>query len=197
MFRHYLETALRFLRRNSLYTGINAQGLSISLAVSFIILMFVINEISYDHCHRNRKKVFRVVNYCKEFKNTMAGTPYVLDKTLKEEYPQVRATLSDDPLKDLRPIDLSQKLAEQLFPGEDPVRREMKVLINKAEEVFVVSGVFESIPRNSTFQADCLVNGWWVFAITVLMGTLVVLATVTIQSRKASRVNPLDILRYE
>lgn len=206
MFRHYLKTALRFLRRNSLYTGINALGLSLSLAVSFIILMFVINELSYDHCHRKRKKVFRVVNYYKEFKNTFAGTPYVLAKTLKEEYPQVEkainfrtlrgfrimnkeeymdiryaqgtnsevfdiftlplvgATLSDDPLKDLHYIVLSQKLADQLFPGEDPVGRELKVQINNAEEVFVVSGVFENLPRNSTFKADCMVNGWWTLA---------------------------------
>jgi putative ABC transport system permease protein len=181
-------------------------GLSISLAVSFIILLFVINELSYDHCHKNRKRVFRVVNYYKEFDNTMAGTPYVLANTLEEEYPQVRkathirslrgfkilkseeyldvryalgtnsdvfdiftlpfvgATLSDAPLQDLHHIVLSEKLATLLFPDEDPVGRELTVLINNAEEVFVVSGVFENIPRNSTFQADCMVNGQWTLA---------------------------------
>jgi len=206
MFTHYLKTALRFLRRNSLYTSINALGLSISLAVSFIILMFVINEFSYNHCHRNRKEIFRVVNYYKEFKNTMAGTPYILAKTLKEEYPQVvkaintrnlrgfqikqseeyisirsalatdsevfdifsipfyGSTLSEKPLEDLNSIVLSQKLADQLFPGGDPVGMELEVLINNMEKVFVVSGVFEDIPRNSTFRADCMVNGRWTIA---------------------------------
>jgi putative ABC transport system permease protein len=206
MFRHYLKTALRFLRRNSLYTAINALGLSISLAVSFIILMFVINEFSYNHGHRNRSRIFRVVTYYKEFKNTMAGSPYVLAKTLKEEYPQVEkatnmrnlrgfqikqsdeyvpisrakatdsdvfdiftipligATLSESPLEDLHSIVLSEKLAERFFPGEDAVGRELEVLVNNAEEVFVVSGVYEDIPRNSTFQADCMVNGRWSLA---------------------------------
>lgn len=206
MFRHYLKTALRFLRRNSLYTGINALGLSISLAVSFIILMYVINEFSYNHCHKNRSQVFRVVNYYKEFKNTMAGTPFVLAKTLKEEYPQVEkainarslrgfkikqsdeyvevptalatdsevfdiftipfvgSTLAQEPLKDLNSIVLSHKLAEQFFPGKDPVGRELEVLINNAEEVFVVSGVYEDIQSNSTFRADCMVNGRWTLA---------------------------------
>jgi len=89
MIRHYLKTSFRFLNRNRLYTLINVLGLSISLAVSFIILLYVINEFSYNHGHKKRKQIYRVVNYYKEFKQTMAGTPYVLAKTLKEEYPQV------------------------------------------------------------------------------------------------------------
>ena len=39
--------------------------------------------------------------------------------------------------------------------------------------------------------------GWWVFAVSFLMATVVVLATVYIQSRKATRVNPVKVLRYE
>jgi putative ABC transport system permease protein len=39
--------------------------------------------------------------------------------------------------------------------------------------------------------------GWWVFLIAFLLATVVVLATVYIHSRKASRVNPVDALRYE
>ena len=83
MFRHYLKTAFRFLKQNKLYALINSLGLSISLAVSFIILLFVINEFSYNHGHTKRKQIYRVVNYYKEFKQTQAGTPYVLAETLK------------------------------------------------------------------------------------------------------------------
>ena len=94
MIRHYLKTAFRFLNRNRLYTLINVLGLSISLAVSFIILLYVINEFSYNHGHKKRRQIYRVVNYYKEFKQTMAGTPYVLAKTLKEEYPQVEKAVN-------------------------------------------------------------------------------------------------------
>ena len=94
MIRHYLKTAFRFLNRNRLYTLINVLGLSISLAVSFIILLYVINEFSYNHSHKKRRQIYRVVNYYKEFKQTMAGTPYVLAKTLKEEYPQVEKAVN-------------------------------------------------------------------------------------------------------
>jgi len=203
MFRHYLKTAFRFLKRNRLYTIINALGLSISLAVSFIILLFVINEFSYNHCHKNRKQVYRVVNYYKEFKNTMSGTPYVLAGTLKEDFPQVEkavnvryvrgfklklgeefidiqnpqatqseifdiftipfigAPLNSDPLGQLNSIVISRKLADQFFPGEDPVGREITGLINNKEELLVVNAVYKDIPRNSTLQADCFINGRW------------------------------------
>ena len=203
MFRHYLKTAFRFLRRNRLYTIINALGLSISLAVSFIILLFVINEFSYNHCHKKRKQVYRVVNYHKDINTTMAGTPYVLAKTLREEFPQVERAinvrylsglklklgdeyinvsralatdsevfdiftipftgvpLNNDPLGQLNSIVISQKLADQFFPGEDPVGREITGLINNKEELLIVNAVYKDIPRNSTFQANCFLNGRW------------------------------------
>lgn len=102
MFRHYFKTALRFLYRNKLYTGINALGLSLALAVSFIILLFVINEFSYNHCHKNRKQVYRVVSYHKDIKTIMAGTPYVLAKTLKEEFPMVEKAINAGYLRDFK-----------------------------------------------------------------------------------------------
>ncbi len=90
MIRNYLKTALRFLKNNKVFAGINIAGLSIALAASFIILLYVINELSYESCHKNRKNVYRVLNYYKEFKQIMAGTPYILASALKDEYPQVK-----------------------------------------------------------------------------------------------------------
>lgn len=205
MFRHYIKTAFRFLKRNKLYTIINALGLSISLAVSFIILLFVINEFSYNHCHKRRKQVHRVVSYYKEFKQSMAGTPFILAQTMKEEFPQVEravnlrhvrgfklklkddyinvrrplatnsdvfeiftipvvgSLLNEDPLQEPNSIIISAKLAQMFFPEEDPVGMEMVGLINGAEEILMVSGVFEDMPGNSTFQADCFLNERWTF----------------------------------
>jgi len=79
MFKNYLITAWRFLKQNKNFASINALGLSIAMAASFIILLFVINEISYNHCHKNRKQIFRALNYYVDFKNTQLGTPYVMD----------------------------------------------------------------------------------------------------------------------
>ena len=89
MIKNYFKTAFRFLRENRVFAGINVLGLSIALSASFIILLYVINELSYDHFNRNRKNIYKVLNYYKDFNQTMSGTPYILASALKEQFPQV------------------------------------------------------------------------------------------------------------
>ncbi|QGY44621.1 FtsX-like permease family protein [Maribellus comscasis] len=201
MFKNYLKTTLRFLKQNKLFAGINVLGLSLALAASFIILLYIINEISYNRGYENRKQIYRIVNNYLEFKNTMAGTPYVLASALKDEFPQVeyatraqfmrgfslkqneefipvrQAVATDSEIFDIfslkltgsknnilddpNSIVLSQKQAEKFFPDEDPIGKEIIGLANGKEQLFVVKGVFENIPINSTLRADCFINSRW------------------------------------
>lgn len=110
MITNYLKTALRFLKHNKVFAAINIAGLSVALAASFIILLYVINELSYDTCHKSRKNVYRVLNYYKEFKQVMAGTPYLLASTLKDEYPRVTKACT------VRPVRLVFKIREESVP---------------------------------------------------------------------------------
>jgi len=200
MFKNYLISAFRFLKRNKLFAAINALGLSIALAASFVILLYVINELSFDKCHKNRKQVYRVLNYYLDFKNTRPQTPYILAQTLKDEFPQVikstntavisgfklkhgeeligipSAIASDselfdiltipliegspgtDLLSDVNSIVLSRELSEKFFPGQTAIGKEIIGIANNQEYLFVVKGVFENFPPNSTFKARCLVN---------------------------------------
>lgn len=203
MFRNYLITALRFFKQNKLFAGINVVGLSIALAASFIILLFVINELSYNRCHKNRAQVYKVLNYYVDFKNTFAHTPYILATALKEEFPQVQKAVRTRRINSLKlklndelismqnavgadsdifdiftlpmvgkqsaeklldepnAIVLSRELAEKFFPEQDPVGKEISGFVNNHEQIFVVKGVFENIPVNSTIQAPCFLNGHW------------------------------------
>lgn len=178
-------------------------GLSISLAVSFIILLFVINELSYDRYHRNSKHVFRVLNYQVDLKNIMSGTPYPLATALKEEFPQVEkaarvryakgfslkvkeewitvndalgtnsdifdiftlplinGSLENNLLDEPNSIVLSRSLAEVVYPGQNPLGQEIVGSINNTEQVFIVKGIFEDLPENSTFRTSCLLNSKW------------------------------------
>ena len=89
MFKNYFKTALRFLKHNKLYAIINLFGLSIALAASFIIILYVVNELSYDHFNKSRKQIFRVLNYYPDTKATGTLTPYILASTLNEKFPQI------------------------------------------------------------------------------------------------------------
>ena len=206
MFKNYLKSALRFLKENKIFAAINALGLSIALAASFIIFLFVINELSYDHCFKNRDRVFRVLNYYVDFKNTMSGTPYVLASTLKEEFSQIEKAAMARPLRGFRlklrdeyinvpfaiaagsdvldiftlpmlwgadnrnmledqnSLVLSRDLAVKFFPGQNPVGKEIIGSVDNEDHVFVVKGVFENIPENSTFRAQCFINSKWPLA---------------------------------
>jgi len=89
MFRNYLKTAIRNLRNNITFTLINTVGLSIALAASFIIVLFVINQLSFNQTHKNKGSVYRVINHYINFDINSDQTPYILSETMKEIIPQV------------------------------------------------------------------------------------------------------------
>ncbi len=60
MLRNYLTTAFRNLWRSKLYSALNVGGLALGLAVSLLILLFVIHEVTFDRFHANAERIFRV-----------------------------------------------------------------------------------------------------------------------------------------
>ena len=60
MLSNYLKIAWRNLVRNRLYSALNIGGLALGLAVSLLILLFVIHERTYDRFHTNANRIFRV-----------------------------------------------------------------------------------------------------------------------------------------
>ena len=60
MLKNYLLIALRVLKKNTLFSAINIAGLSIGLAASIIIYLWVYDELSYDRFHENAERIFRV-----------------------------------------------------------------------------------------------------------------------------------------
>ena len=60
MFKNYYKVAIRNLIRNKLYTSICIFGLSISLAVTLIVVGHVNYELSFENFHKNKDQIFRV-----------------------------------------------------------------------------------------------------------------------------------------
>lgn len=60
LFRNYLTIAWRTLIRQHIYSGINIFGLTTGVAASFLILLYVADELSYDRFHPDAERIYRV-----------------------------------------------------------------------------------------------------------------------------------------
>ncbi len=60
MFKHYLKSALRNQLKNRFFSVINVTGLAVGMAISILILNYVIFELSFDKMHSKRDKIYRV-----------------------------------------------------------------------------------------------------------------------------------------
>lgn len=60
MFKNFLKVSIRNLIRNKTYSIINILGLSIGMACSILITLFIWDELSYDQYHKNADNIYRV-----------------------------------------------------------------------------------------------------------------------------------------
>ncbi len=61
MLNNYLTIALRNLRKNPLYSGLNILGLSLGVASCLLILLYVTHELSYDRWNPTAERIVRPV----------------------------------------------------------------------------------------------------------------------------------------
>lgn len=94
MLSNYLKTAFRGFRRQKSSFFINVAGLSIGLACSFLIFLWVIDEMNVDMYHEDSERIVQVMahqNYSDDIMTTFS-TPGILARTLKEEVPEFEYT---------------------------------------------------------------------------------------------------------
>ncbi len=92
MLKNYLIAALRNIVRQKLYSFINIIGLSVGIAACILILLWVIDELSYDKFHEKVNNLYRVTvteEYSGGEPFYFASTPPNLGPTLKEEYSEI------------------------------------------------------------------------------------------------------------
>jgi putative ABC transport system permease protein len=73
MFRNYLKTAFRNLRKNKLYSAINIFGLTVGLAACLLIGVYIDHELSYDKFNTNADRIVRATMEYK-FSGTVNST---------------------------------------------------------------------------------------------------------------------------
>jgi putative ABC transport system permease protein len=92
MLRNYLLIAIRNLQRNPVYSFINVTGLSIGIASSILILLWVADEVSYNRFHANYDHLYKV--YMNQEFSGKIGTgptvPYPLKEALRNASGQIK-----------------------------------------------------------------------------------------------------------
>ncbi|HZY81903.1 MAG TPA: ABC transporter permease [Cyclobacteriaceae bacterium] len=88
MLRNYLKTAYRNLLKNKAHSAINIAGLSVGIACTIVISIFLGYETSFDHYHKKANNTFRVVQHT-QFPEEMLHwntTCYPLAEALRNDF---------------------------------------------------------------------------------------------------------------
>ena len=91
MFRNYLKTAFRNLVKSKFYTSINIIGLAVGLSTCLLILLYVMDELSFDRYNAKADRIYRVNNEIKFGNNyaDLAVSGALQGSTMVREMPQV------------------------------------------------------------------------------------------------------------
>ena len=92
MFKNYLITAYRNIKRQRLHSFINISGLAIGMTCTILILLLVQDELSYDKYHENADRIYRVIktqgrNSGEEYDVAITQAP--LAASLKNNFPEI------------------------------------------------------------------------------------------------------------
>jgi len=116
MFRNYIKTAWRNVTRNKIYAAINICGIAIGLAASWLIALYVSDELSYDRSFTNTDRVYRLAQHATWPSGSMnlALTSAPFSAAFKTTFPEV---------EDAARIDLEGggviKYADKTFKQDD------------------------------------------------------------------------------
>jgi putative ABC transport system permease protein len=91
MINNLIKYSFRALRRQKSYVFINLLGLSVGIACSLIIGLFINYEMSYDQYNENKDRIYRVILHGniggQELRATSTASP--IGPTMKNEFPEV------------------------------------------------------------------------------------------------------------
>ncbi len=92
MLQNYFKIAIRSLLKNSVYSFINITGLSIGIACSVLILLWVSDEYSYDRFHTNYNSIYKLYQSQQWAQGIGTGNsmPFPLKETIKDKSSQIK-----------------------------------------------------------------------------------------------------------
>lgn len=91
MLRNLIKIAFRYILRDKVYSLINVVGLTIGITCSLLLLLYIMDELSYDRYHANADNIYRVIADVKEPDAAFMWrvTQMPLAEELQDNYPEV------------------------------------------------------------------------------------------------------------
>lgn len=93
MLKNYFKIAYRNLLRNKLYSAINILGLTIGITACLLIMIYVLDELSYDKFHSKGERIYRVA-WEQQRQNELSKSvmiPFPIKTSLENNLPGVEA----------------------------------------------------------------------------------------------------------
>ncbi len=92
MLKNLITIALRNIRKDKTYSAINILGLTVGITCSVFLLMYILDELSYDRYHKDANNIYRIISNIKEPDNafTWAVAQIPLVEELRDNYPEVK-----------------------------------------------------------------------------------------------------------
>src|SRR6185295_2085940 len=96
MFKNYLKTAFRNLRRNKSYAIINVLGLTIGIAASLLIFLVIQYETSFDNFHKKKDSIYRLGTefHTQDGVGYSDGVSFPVGATLRIDFAQIKEVAS-------------------------------------------------------------------------------------------------------
>ena len=91
MIKNHLKIAWRNLKKNALFSSINIFGLTVSLAVTILLFLFISHETSFDQKYAAKDRLYRVLTNTTSSSSpsTYANAPAMVAPTAVAEIPEV------------------------------------------------------------------------------------------------------------
>ncbi|PLX15864.1 MAG: hypothetical protein C0597_08380 [Marinilabiliales bacterium] len=205
MIWHYIKMTFRNLVKDIMNSLINLGGLTLALSCVFLILLFVLNELSTDKFHAKKDKIYRTYIKFKSGDEEIAynSTSLIFAENVKTAFPEIenitrmysydhfyggqyihfkddlirsdrffivdqaffdifsfKVLLGDknNLIQNLQSLVLTERMAKKYFPDENPVGKSLTIEDTRAEHEFIITGVIENFPSNSSIQANFFGN---------------------------------------
>jgi len=95
MLKNYLKVAIRSLVKQRVYSVINILGLSVGVASCLLIIMYVLDEFSFDQFHEKADRIYKVAlerKYPSHITN-YAIIPHSYADVIRRDFPEVASTV--------------------------------------------------------------------------------------------------------